>query len=262
MSNKRTRQRQLQKQAQRRAAERRRHRRNRIIAGVTAGAVALGGLGFAAAAFLTGDEENPAASSSPSPNQTGPPSPATQAAACNAKAPAAAEEEKPMFDKPPQMQIDPSKDYTAVMKTSCGTIELRLYADQTPVTVNSFVFLAEQGFFDGLTFHRIIPDFVLQGGDPEGTGSGGPGYQFEDEIVKSLKFDRPGLLAMANSGPDTNGSQFFITTGEPKHLNGMHTIFGEVTDGMKVVKEIESFGTSAGTPSETVYIEKVTIKSG
>jgi cyclophilin family peptidyl-prolyl cis-trans isomerase len=146
------------------------------------------------------------------------------------------------------------------MKTSCGTIELELNADQTPVTVNSFVFLAREGFFDGLTFHRIIPDFVIQGGDPEGTGSGGPGYRFEDEIVKSLRFDRPGLLAMANSGPDSNGSQFFITTSEPKHLNGKHTIFGEVTEGMKVVKEIESRGTSAGSPSETVYIEKVTIK--
>jgi cyclophilin family peptidyl-prolyl cis-trans isomerase len=244
--------------AQRRAAERRRQRRNRIIAGVTAAAVALGGIGFAAIAFLTGDEETPAASS-PSPTQQ--PSPTAEPAACNARVPASAEEEKRMFDQPPKMQIDPAKDYTAVMKTSCGTIELRLYAAQTPVTVNSFVFLAEQGFFDGLTFHRIIPDFVLQGGDPEGTGSGGPGYQFEDEIVKSLKFDRPGLLAMANSGPDTNGSQFFITTGEPKHLNGMHTIFGEVTDGMDVVKEIEGFGTSAGSPTETVYIDKVTIKT-
>jgi peptidyl-prolyl cis-trans isomerase B (cyclophilin B) len=260
MSNKRTRQRQLQRLAQRRASERRRHRRNRIIAGVTAAAVALGGIGFAAIAFLGGDEESPAASSSPSPN-TQSPSPSADPAACNARVPAAAEEEKPMFDKPPKMQIDPAKDYTAVMKTSCGTIQLQLYADQTPVTVNSFVFLAEQGFFDGLTFHRIIPDFVLQGGDPEGTGSGGPGYQFEDEIVNSLKFDRPGLLAMANSGPGTNGSQFFITTGEPKHLNGMHTIFGEVTDGMDVVKEIESFGTSSGSPTETVYIEKVTIRT-
>jgi peptidyl-prolyl cis-trans isomerase B (cyclophilin B) len=260
MSNKRTRQRQLQRLAQRRAAERRRHRRNRIIAGVTAAAVALGGIGFAAIAFLGGNEEEPAASSSPSPNAQS--SPAAEPVACHASVPAAAEEEKPMFDKPPTMQIDPAKDYTAVMKTSCGTIELQLYADQTPVTVNSFVFLAEQGFFDGLTLHRIIPDFVLQGGDPEGTGSGGPGYQFEDEIVKSLKFDRPGLLAMANSGPGTNGSQFFITTGEPTHLNGMHTIFGEVTEGMKVVKEIESFGTSAGTPTETVYIEQVTIKTG
>jgi cyclophilin family peptidyl-prolyl cis-trans isomerase len=254
MANKRTRQRQLQRLAERRAAERRRQRRNRIIAGVVAGLLALGGLGTAAVAFLTRDEEPRRPGDRPSP------SPTTETVACGGEVPAAARKEKEMYAKPPKMEIDQSKDYTATMKTSCGTIELELYAGQTPVTVNSFVFLAREGFFDGLTFHRIIPDFVLQGGDPEGTGSGGPGYQFEDEIVKSLRFDRPGLLAMANSGPDTNGSQFFITTGEPTHLNGKHTIFGEVTDGMKVVKEIESFGTSAGSPTEPVYIEKVTIK--
>jgi peptidyl-prolyl cis-trans isomerase B (cyclophilin B) len=256
MSNKRTRRRQLQRLAERRAAERRRQRRNKVIAGVVAGTLALGGLGAVSLAFLGGDDgRRPRAGpSSPSPSPTANP------VACKGRVPAAADKEKPMFEKQPKMQIDRSKDYAAIMKTSCGTIELELYADQTPVTVNSFVFLAREGFFDGLTFHRIIPDFVLQGGDPEGTGSGGPGYQFEDEIVKSLKFDRPGLLAMANSGPDTNGSQFFITTGEPKHLNGKHTIFGEVTEGMKVVKEIEKRGTSAGSPTETVYIEKVTIR--
>jgi peptidyl-prolyl cis-trans isomerase B (cyclophilin B) len=253
MANKRTRQRQLRRLAERRAAERRRQRRNRIIAGVVAGLLALGGLGTAAVAFLTRED-------SPRPGNRPSPSPTAEAVACGSEVPAAAGKEKEMYAKPPKMQIDQSKDYIAVMKTSCGTIELELYAGQTPKTVNSFVFLAREGFFDGLTFHRIIPDFVIQGGDPEGTGSGGPGYQFEDEIVKELRFDRPGLLAMANSGPDTNGSQFFITTGEPKHLNGKHTIFGEVTDGMKVVKEIESRGTSAGSPTETVYIEKVTIK--
>jgi peptidyl-prolyl cis-trans isomerase B (cyclophilin B) len=250
MANKRTRQRQLRRLAERRAAERRRERRNRIIAGVVAGLLALGGLGTAAVAFLT--REEPA-------TPGGSPSPTTETIACGGEVPAAAGKEKDMYAKPPEMQIDPKKDYTAVMKTSCGTIELELYAEQTPKTVNSFVFLAREGFFDGLTFHRIIPDFVIQGGDPEGTGSGGPGYRFEDEIVKSLRFDRPGLLAMANSGPDTNGSQFFITAGEPKHLNGKHTIFGRVTDGMDVVREIEGFGTSAGTPTQTVYIERVTI---
>jgi cyclophilin family peptidyl-prolyl cis-trans isomerase len=253
MANKRTRQRQLRRLAERRAAERRRQRRNRIIAGVVAGLLALGGIGTAAMAFLTREEPR-RASDRPSP------SPTAETAACNGKVPKAAEEEKPMYEKPPEMQIDRTKKYTAVMKTSCGTVELELYADQAPTTVNSFVFLAREGFYDRLTFHRIIPGFVIQGGDPEGTGSGGPGYQFEDEIVKSLRFDRPGLLAMANSGPDTNGSQFFITTGEPKHLNGKHTIFGEVTDGMKAVKEIEGFGTQGGTPTEPVYIEKVTIR--
>jgi peptidyl-prolyl cis-trans isomerase B (cyclophilin B) len=219
---------------------------------VGAGPLALGGLGTAAVAFLTREEpQRPGDRSSPSPT--------TETIACGGEVPAAAGKEKDMYAKPPEMQIDPKKDYTAVMKTSCGTIELELHAEQTPKTVNSFVFLAREGFFDGLTFHRIIPDFVIQGGDPEGTGSGGPGYRFEDEIVRSLRFDRPGLLAMANSGPDTNGSQFFITTGEPKHLNGKHTIFGRVTEGMDVVREIEGFGTSAGTPTQTVYIERVTI---
>ena len=250
-----TRRRQLQKLADRRAAERRRRRRQRIIAGVVAGAVAVGGLGVAALAFLGGEERDRP--------QAGPetsPSPETKPVACGAEAPRSAEEEKPMYDKPPKMQIDPEASYTAVMDTSCGTIELELFADQTPTTVNNFVFLAREGFYDGLTFHRIIPDFVLQGGDPAGDGSGGPGYQFEDEIVDRLKFNEPFLLAMANSGEDTNGSQFFITTGEPKHLNGLHTIFGRVTKGKDVVKQIEARGTSAGPPTETVYIERVRIQ--
>jgi peptidyl-prolyl cis-trans isomerase B (cyclophilin B) len=253
-----TRRRQLHKLAERRAAERRRKRRQRVIAGVVAGAVALGGIGVAAFAFLGGGEESPdrpqaGPETSPSPDKP---------VACGAEAPRAAGEEKPMFDRPPRMQIDPETRYTAVMDTSCGTIELELFADRTPVTVNNFVFLAGEGFYDGLTFHRIIPDFVLQGGDPAGDGSGGPGYQFEDEIVDDLKFNEPFLLAMANSGEDTNGSQFFITTGEPRHLNGLHTIFGRVTKGKEAVRAIEAVGTSAGPPTETVYIERVRIQEG
>jgi peptidyl-prolyl cis-trans isomerase B (cyclophilin B) len=253
-----TRRRQLQKLAERRAAERRRRRRQRVIAGVVAGAVALGGIGVAAVAFLGGGEERrdrPQAGpdASPSPSEE-------KAVACGAEEPRAAGKEKPMFDQAPKMRIDPDASYTAVMETSCGTIELELFADQTPVTVNNFVFLAREGFYDGLTFHRIIPDFVLQGGDPSGDGSGGPGYQFEDEIVDRLKFNEPFLLAMANSGPGTNGSQFFITTGEPKHLNGLHTIFGRVTKGKDAVRTIEALGTSAGPPTETVYIERVRIE--
>jgi peptidyl-prolyl cis-trans isomerase B (cyclophilin B) len=165
-----------------------------------------------------------------------------------------------MFDQPPKMQIDPKKEYRATMKTSCGTVRLELFAEETPVTVNSFVFLAREGFYDGLTFHRIIPGFMAQGGDPRGDGRGGPGYQFEDEIVEDLTFDKPGLLAMANSGPDSNGSQFFITTGVPTHLNGAHTIFGRVTGGMDAVSKIEALGTPEGVPQEPVYIEKVTIE--
>jgi cyclophilin family peptidyl-prolyl cis-trans isomerase len=248
-----TRERQLRRLAERRAAERRRRRRQRIVAGVVAGAVALGGIGVAAFAFLGSPDRKAEAAkpgASPSPEQP---------VACGGTVPRAAGEEKPMYDEAPKMQIDPSKDYTATLKTSCGTIELELFAKDTPVTVNNFVFLAEKGFYDGLTFHRIIPDFVLQGGDPKGDGTGGPGYEFKDEIVPSLKFDRPYLLAMANSGKDTNGSQFFITTGEPKHLNGLHTIFGKVTKGKDAVKAIEAVGSADGTPSQTVYIEKATI---
>src|SRR5918996_641042 len=165
-----TRRRQLQKLADRRAAERRWRRRQRIIAGVVAGAVAVGGLGVAALAFLGGEERDRP--------QAGPetsPSPETKPVACGAEAPRSAKEEKPMYDKPPKMQIDPDASYTAVMDTSCGTIELELLADQTPVTVNNFVFLARERVYDGLTFHRIIPDFVLQGGDPAGEGGGGRG---------------------------------------------------------------------------------------
>jgi peptidyl-prolyl cis-trans isomerase B (cyclophilin B) len=253
-----TRRRQLQKLAERRAAERRRRRRQRVIAGVVAGAVALGGIGVAALAFLGGGQETPDRPQA-GPEKT--PSP-DRPVACGAEAPRTAGEEKPMFDNPPRMQIDPETRYTAVMDTSCGTIELELFADRTPVTVNNFVFLAREGFYEGLTFHRIIPDFVLQGGDPAGDGSGGPGYQFEDEIVDDLKFNEPFLLAMANSGEDTNGSQFFITTGEPSHLNGLHTIFGRVTKGKEAVRAIEAVGTSAGPPSETVHIERVRVEEG
>jgi cyclophilin family peptidyl-prolyl cis-trans isomerase len=262
---KRTRQRQLQKLAERRAAERRRQRRRRLIVQVTAGVLAVGGLGVAAFAFLGGDEPStPQAGPTPGPTTSASPSPSPEAlpVACGAEKPKAAKEEKQMFDQAPKMEIDPKKDYTAVMKTSCGTIELELFAKDTPKTVNNFVFLARQGFYDGLTFHRVIPGFMAQGGDPTGNGTGGPGYQFEDEIVDKLKFDKPGLLAMANSGPGTNGSQFFITTGEPTHLNGLHTIFGRVAKGMNAVKEIEALGTEAGTPTATIYIEKVTIQEG
>jgi peptidyl-prolyl cis-trans isomerase A (cyclophilin A) len=150
-----------------------------------------------------------------------------------------------------------------VLETSCGTIEIELLAEDTPVTVNNFVFLSRQRFFDGLIFHRVISGFMNQGGDPRGDGTGGPGYQFEDEIVRAVRFDQPGLLAMANSGPDTNGSQFFITVAPARHLNGMHTIFGRVVEGMDVVREINSLATNAtDRPNETVYIERVRIDEG
>lgn len=133
-----------------------------------------------------------------------------------------------------------AQDVKAVIKTSKGDIKLRLFASKTPVTVANFVNLAKRGFYDGLTFHRVIPDFMIQGGCPHGTGTGGPGYRFEDECTPELKHDAPGKLSMANAGPGTNGSQFFITHVPTPWLDGRHTVFGEVLDGgdQKVVDAV------------------------
>lgn len=139
------------------------------------------------------------------------------------------------YDAPPPLTIDPDASYTATFKTAKGDIVVELFAKQVPNTVNNFVFLARDGFYDNITFHRVIPDFMAQGGDPEGTGRGGPGYQFADEFDQSLRHDKPGILSMANAGPNTNGSQFFITHVPTPHLDGKHSVFGQVTEGMDVV---------------------------
>ncbi len=136
------------------------------------------------------------------------------------------------------MDIDPQKTYRAVMETSRGTIELELYAQFAPRTVNNFVFLARQGFYNGLKFHRVIRNFMIQGGDPTGTGRGGPGYKFEDEFVGNPLQHETGVISMANAGKNTNGSQFFITHGPQPHLNGKHTVFGKVIHGQDVVNAI------------------------
>jgi peptidylprolyl isomerase/peptidyl-prolyl cis-trans isomerase B (cyclophilin B) len=125
-----------------------------------------------------------------------------------------------------------------VFKTEVGDFAAQLFAVEAPLTVNNFVFLARQGYYDNTTFHRVLPGFMAQGGDPTGTGAGGPGYTFEDEFTPSLRFDRPGLLAMANRGPNTNGGQFFITYAPTPHLDGLHTIFGEVVEGMEVLEAL------------------------
>jgi cyclophilin family peptidyl-prolyl cis-trans isomerase len=139
---------------------------------------------------------------------------------------------------PPPMSIDPSKQYFATFHmANGGTFVVQLYADKAPITVNNFVFLARQGFYDGVTFHRVLADFMAQGGDPTGTGMGGPGYEFQNED-SDLTFDKPGVVAMANAGRDTNGSQFFITFGPADYLNGGYTIFGQVVEGMDVVTGI------------------------
>lgn len=250
--------RQLRKLAERRAAERRRRRRQRIVAGTVAGLLVLGAGGAAAVALLGGGgQRRPAADASP----TAEPESEEPTVACGASVPEAADRQRRQFDEPPAMDLDPKADYRAVMRTSCGTVELDLFEDQTPVTVNNFVALARDAFYDGLTFHRVIDGFMIQGGDPAGDGTGGPGYQFEDEIVEELRFDRPGLLAMANAGPATNGSQFFITVAPTEQLNDQHTIFGEVTGGMDVVEEINTLPTDErDRPTDTVYIERVTIR--
>ena len=142
------------------------------------------------------------------------------------------------YSSAPPMLIDKSKQYTATVKMAKGgEFIIQLYADKAPITVNSFVFLARQGYFNGVTFHRVLQDFMAQGGDPTGTGMGGPGYQFVNED-NDLKFDKAGVVAMANAGRNTNGSQFFITFGPAEQLNGDYTIFGQVISGMDVVNGI------------------------
>ena len=142
------------------------------------------------------------------------------------------------WNKPPAFELDLKKTYTATMTTDQGDIVIHLFADKAPTTVNNFVFLARQGYYDGTIFHRVIKDFMAQGGDPTGTGRGGPGYQFKDEFHKDLKHNKPGILSMANAGPNTNGSQFFITHVPTPHLDNRHAVFGEVTSGLDVLMAI------------------------
>jgi len=142
------------------------------------------------------------------------------------------------YTAPPAMTIDPKKKYAAVFHTDLGEFEAELYAAQAPKTVNNFVFLARDGFYDGTTFHRVIPGFMAQGGDPTGTGRGGPGYRFADEFHPTLRHSSAGILSMANAGPGTNGSQFFITFAPTAHLDNHHTIFGKVIRNLDTVLKI------------------------
>jgi len=142
------------------------------------------------------------------------------------------------YAAPPAMTIDVNKQYFATVKMAKGgEFVIQLYPDKAPITVNNFVFLAREGYYDGTTFHRVLPNFMAQGGDPTGTGGGGPGYEFQNE-ESDLTFDKAGVVAMANAGPDTNGSQFFVTFGPQEYLNGGYTIFGQVIEGMDVVTNI------------------------
>jgi cyclophilin family peptidyl-prolyl cis-trans isomerase len=142
------------------------------------------------------------------------------------------------YDRPPEMALDPEKDYHANLITEKGTVRIQLFAREAPQTVNNFVFLAREGYFDGTTFHRVIEGFMAQGGDPTGTGAGGPGYRIMDEFHPDLRHDKPGILSMANRGPDTGGSQFFITHVATPWLDDRHAVFGEVVEGMEVINAL------------------------
>ncbi len=165
------------------------------------------------------------------------------------------------YSSPPEMILASGNDYFATIHTEKGSIRVKLYADKAPNTVNNFVFLARDGYFDGTTFHRVIKDFMLQGGDPTGSGMGGPGYKIRDEFHPDLRHDRPGILSMANAGPNTGGSQFFVTHIATPWLDGRHAIFGEVVEGIDVVYAIRERDPQSdpqpGDKIERVEIEEV-----
>ncbi|MGZ6544631.1 MAG: peptidylprolyl isomerase [Actinomycetota bacterium] len=287
--SKRSRERHLAKLAAQRQAERdaaRRRREHRVIAALSAlGVVAAIVVGFV---FFGGKSSSgacatPTVSTGPTASPTPTAAPGTQigtikptavppkVVACHGKVPKGAGKPKPQFAGPPPNTVDPTKTYLATMETSCGTVVIQLDPKTAPVAVNSFVFLAQKGFYDGLTFHRIVKGFVIQGGDPKGDGTGGAGYQFPIETNPKVTFDSAGLIAYANSGPGTNGSQFFITLAKLPQLNpsaqGSYTIFGKVIKGFDVVKRIGDIPGTANpgipnensVPTQAVYIDSVTI---
>lgn len=203
------------------------------------------------AACLTAYSMSFAAEQAAQANTTG-----TPAEICSANTPA--EEPASRSFSGPEQVLESNTDYRAIFCTAAGPVYIDLFEDYAPVTVNNFVFLAETGYYNNTTFHRVIENFMAQGGDPDATGRGGPGYTFQDEFVGFLHFDRPGWLAMANGGPNTNGSQFFITTGTAGHLDNIHTIFGEVLEGQDIVESIDlrdpQSASEPGTSLDTIVI--------
>ena len=167
---------------------------------------------------------------------------------------------KTSLPKPPKLQLAKGTGYEWHLDTSKGPITIRLMPDVAPMHVSSTIYLARLGFYDGVAFHRVITGFMAQGGDPLGRGSGGPGYRYDGEFSPSVRHDRPGLLSMANAGPGTDGSQFFLTFVPTPHLDGKHTIFGEITSGMDTLKALEKSGSRSGTPSEPLEIKRSWIK--
>lgn len=236
--------------------------------GIVAGVLALM-MVVAAGAILLNDDQ-PAVSAAPSTPPPAATSTSASADACDTTVPAGAGDTKPTYDEPKDQGLDPTQRYIATMVTSCGPIQIELLPEVAPQGVNNFVFLATEGYYDGLTFNRVVKDFVIQGG--AATGTSGPGYQFATETSPKQTFDAAGLVAYANAGPDTNGSAFFITLAPLPNLdpgpNGSYTIFGKVIKGMDVVNKIGAVPTQAGpgcpageicSPVQPVYISSVTI---
>ena len=166
---------------------------------------------------------------------------------------------KSTLNKPPKVAFTSGKSYYWNLETNKGKIKIKLMPDVAPMHVSSTIYLTRLGFYDDTVFHRVIPGFMAQGGDPTGTGRGGPGYKYEGEFDRSVKQNKPGLLSMANAGPGTDGSQFFLTFVKTPHLDGKHTIFGRVIKGMDTVKELEKFGSRSGRTTEKLMIERATI---
>jgi cyclophilin family peptidyl-prolyl cis-trans isomerase len=162
--------------------------------------------------------------------------------------------------EPPKLPFDAKRTYFWVIDTNVGTIKVKLMPATAPMHASSTIYLSRLGFYDGLAFHRVIPGFMAQGGCPEGTGGGSPGYQYDGEFDPKVRHDRPGLLSMANRGPGTDGSQFFLTFVPTPHLDGKHTIFGEVTGGMETLKALEQRGSRGGSTSEPLLMRKTTIE--
>ena len=265
------RERQRQNRAQGRAAQLEAARQAKKKQSTVRFAVLIGlaiGLAVLAAALFSGDDDKKTTAADQSSSTTASTgdtttttvNPALAAIKCNDTKPPD-NPNRPTFTSPPPMTIDAAKKYTATIETSCGKITVDLDAKAAPKTVNNFVFLADKKFYDGLTWHRVVKDFVIQGGDPQGTGSGGPGYKFEDELPQDGY--KLGSLAMANSGPGTNGSQFFIVTGqEGTQLQNNYSRFGLVTGGLDVAQKLESFADPQQKPTRPLYILSITIKVG
>lgn len=167
---------------------------------------------------------------------------------------------KQQLSKPEMKAFTPGMKYYWDMETNMGNMSFLLFHDRTPMHVNSTIYLTELGFYDEVLFHRVIPGFMAQGGDPTGTGRGGPGYRYQGEFPEGLSHDRPGLLSMANAGPGTDGSQFFITFVPTQYLDGKHTIFGELVGGMETLKALEERGSNSGRTVEELKIIKATIR--